>query len=133
MTNCCPESLSSDSQACCQRLEQTLQPQFFKALAETNRITLVAHLAALGHPSTVSEAACCCPVDLSVVSRHLAMLREAGVVSSEKSGKEVRYSISCEQLAATFREIADALDACCEGRVAACCSHDHHGSERKGP
>ncbi|NOG54906.1 MAG: helix-turn-helix transcriptional regulator [Planctomycetes bacterium] len=90
-----------------------MEPRFFKALGDGNRIALLARLAALCRPCTVSEIACCCPVDLSVVSRHLAILREAEIVQMEKRGKEVLYTVRYDVLAQTFRQIADAIDACC--------------------
>ena len=40
----------------------------------------------LGPYSTVTEAAGCCPVDLSVVSRHLATLKEAGILQADLNG-----------------------------------------------
>ena len=60
----------------------------------------------------------CCSVDLSVVSRHLAVLREAGVLRAAKQGREVRYTVSPD-LAASLRSLADALDARCPPDAAA--------------
>ncbi|HDH26308.1 MAG TPA: ArsR family transcriptional regulator [Actinobacteria bacterium] len=100
---------------CCSsdRLQEVLHPEFFKALSDPNRILLLAKLSAGGEPSTVSEAADCCTVDLSVVSRHLATMRDAGVLTAEKRGREVFYSVPYAELAANLRSIADALEACC--------------------
>ena len=61
----------------------------------------------------MAELSACCPVDLSVVSRHLAILRDAGIVESQRRGKEVRYRVRFDVLSQTFRHIADAIDACC--------------------
>ena len=52
-------------------------------------------------------------VDQSVVSRHLAQLREAGVLSAERRGKQVYYSVRVAELVRTLRAIADALERCC--------------------
>jgi len=98
---------------CCPDLEALINPGLFKALGDPNRAALIAGIGRMGRPTTVSEAASCCPVDLSVVSRHLAVLRRAGVVESAKSGREVRYILSPTTLAATLRSLADALEACC--------------------
>lgn len=105
--------------SCCDGLENRLDPDFFKALGDPNRIILVARIAGMDHPSTVTEAAGCCPVDLSVVSRHLAVLREAGIVKAEKRGREVHYRVAHRELADTLRSIADAVEQCCEP---GCCS-----------
>jgi ArsR family transcriptional regulator len=61
---------------------------------------------------TVGELNACCPIDLSVVSRHLATLRDAGVVRSEKRGREVYYTVRCGPLAELLRGVARALDNC---------------------
>jgi ArsR family transcriptional regulator len=106
-------SASTKPDQCCRPLGELLAPRFFKALGDPNRIALLAHLARCGRPCTVSEMACCCPVDLSVVSRHLAMLRDAGIVESARHGKEVRYEVRYDVLATTFRQIAEAIETCC--------------------
>jgi ArsR family transcriptional regulator len=103
---------SDRAEACCAGLEGFLDPAVFRALGDPNRVALIARLGRSGRPTTVTEAADCCPVDLSVVSRHLAVLREAGVLRAVKQGREVRYTVSPD-LAASLRALADALDACC--------------------
>ncbi len=90
-----------------------MPPRFFKALGDPNRVALLADLAERGVPSTVTEAAGCCPVDLSVVSRHLATLKEAGILEAEKSGRQVYYSVPFSSLAKALRSMADAIEACC--------------------
>ncbi len=97
--------------ACCD-LEPLLDPLLHKALSDRNRLTLLSQLAASPRPRTVSELEPCCPVDLSVVSRHLSQLRDAGVVRSVKRGRQVFYQLCCDDLAQSLRRIADALDAC---------------------
>jgi len=88
----------------------------FRALSDPNRIALIAWLARQRSPKTVSEIveSGCCPVDFSVVSRHLRMLREAGAVSAERRGREVYYQLGAASLARTLRSIADVLDHCCK-------------------
>ena len=103
----------SKTSSCCDDLASLLEPRFFKALGDGNRIALLARLSSLCRPCTVSEIACCCPVDLSVVSRHLAILRDAGIVSAQRQGKEVHYTVRYDVLADTFRRIAAAIHACC--------------------
>lgn len=101
--------------ACCTRLESLLSPRFFKALSDPSRIALLVRLAEAGEPRTVSEAARGSRVDLSVVSRHLAILRDAGIVQCVKRGKEVLCSVQTAALSGMLRELADAIDACCPG------------------
>ncbi len=95
-----------------------LEPRFFKALGDPNRIALLSRLAKCRRPCGVSELVGCCGVDISVVSRHLALLRDAGILQAEKRGKEVYYSVRCEEVVSTLRRIADAIEACCPGTKA---------------
>jgi DNA-binding transcriptional ArsR family regulator len=99
--------------SCCPDLAALIDPSLFKALSDPSRVALLARLGRAGRPTTVTEAASCCPVDVSVVSRHLTVLRRAGVVESAKTGREVRYTLSPSAAAATLRSLADALEACC--------------------
>ena len=90
-----------------------MQPAFFKALADPNRIAMLTRLAACCRACTVSEIAECCPVNVSVVSRHLAMLRDADVLEARKQGKQVYYTVRYSELVNSLRQIADAIEACC--------------------
>ena len=92
---------------------KAMDPGFFKALCDPNRISLLLQLAGCGRACTVSELNECCPIDLSVVSRHLGVLRDAGIVESEKRGKEVYYTVCAKEVVATLRSIADAMEECC--------------------
>jgi DNA-binding transcriptional ArsR family regulator len=92
----------------------------FRALGDENRLALLSRLAVASRPLTVTEAAECCGVHLSGVSRHLAALRKAGVVHARKKGREVRYTLDCGAFAAELRTLADALEAC----QAHCCPGD---------
>jgi DNA-binding transcriptional ArsR family regulator len=92
---------------------KALDPRFFKALCDPNRISLLLRLAGCGRACTVSELNPCCPIDLSVVSRHLGVLRDAGIVESEKRGKEVYYTVRANEVIETLRSIADAMEGCC--------------------
>jgi len=105
-----------------------MSPRLFKALSDPNRISLMMQLAGCGG-ATVGEAAACCPVDMSVVSRHLAVLREAGIVEHERRGKQVHYRLRADVLVATLRAIADAIESCCATNN--CCGPSPQ-RERKG-
>ena len=98
---------------CCQNLLEGFSPKLFKALGDQNRIVILSSLAEACEPLTVSEVATCCPTDLSVVSRHLGMLRDAGIVEAEKRGRQVFYRVRYSELASALRQMADAIDACC--------------------
>lgn len=94
-------------------LDVALDARLFKALADPSRVHILLCLARTCEPRTVSQVAACCSIDLSVVSRHLALLRDAGVLEVHKSGREVRYAPRWRELAETLRTLAAAIDACC--------------------
>ncbi|MCZ6834332.1 MAG: metalloregulator ArsR/SmtB family transcription factor [Planctomycetota bacterium] len=112
----CPhdsESAITLDSCCTEALENHLPSDFFKALGDPNRIALVARLAVCGRPAKVSEIACCLPIDMSVVSRHLRQLKDAGILECEKQGKEVLYSVQYQSITKMLRGLADAIDECC--------------------
>ncbi len=110
------------AECCSEPLEKHLSASFFKALGDPNRVALLARLAVCGRPATVGEIACCLPIDLSVVSRHLAQLREAGILDCEKRGKEVFYFVRYQEVVSLLRSMADAIETCCVDND--CCGYE---------
>lgn len=97
---------------CQQSLADHMRPDLFKALCDPVRISIVATLAAQAESQTVGDLTECCGIDFSGVSRHLKILREAGVVNADKNGREMLYSLKTEELAETLHAMADALIGC---------------------
>jgi DNA-binding transcriptional ArsR family regulator len=91
-------------------LGTVLSHQLFRALGDPTRVRLLDLLAERCRACSVSELADCLAVDLSVVSRHLALLRAAGVLRAAKTGRNVLYEIQFDALAETLRGIADTLE-----------------------
>ncbi len=119
-----PEATSKTETAptCCDITDwQGSASRFFKALAEPNRVSILSRLAAACGPQTVGDVADCCTIDMSVVSRHLATLREAGIVVAEKRGRKVHYSVRYEEVVRTLRVLADAIEDCCVSPASTCC------------
>lgn len=112
-------------------MENIVDARFFKALGDPTRIRLLARLLEMGRGGTVSEVACCTEVDLSVVSRHLSTLREAGIVESERKGKEVHYSVRFPELVKKLRHLADSIERCCPDGVDCCISPEKKCEERE--
>ena len=81
-----------------------------KALGEFNRLSLVYRLCECQTPQNVMCLCDCCSVDTSVVSRHLKVLTQQGVVTVEKRGRERNYSLNRSYLAARLRELADKVE-----------------------
>ena len=99
---------------CCVSKNFKKLTSLFKALAEPNRLTIFRHLcdseSLSAKPTNVNEIKEFCDIDLSVVSRHLSVLKDAGVLSSEKKGKEVFYSLNGPEIADLLRKLADQIE-----------------------
>lgn len=110
---CYPAIVMSDNPSCVP-LESLLPTELFKALGDPNRIAILCDLCECrGGPKTVKELAAELPIDMSVVSRHLGVLKQAKVLDAERSGKTVQYSVRARDLVTILRALADAIDNCC--------------------
>ena len=67
-----------------------------RALADESRLTLIETLA--GGPATAGELAARLPIARPGVSRHLRVLREAGLVESRQDAQRRVYSLRLEPL-----------------------------------
>ncbi|MEM8984484.1 MAG: metalloregulator ArsR/SmtB family transcription factor [Pseudomonadota bacterium] len=81
-----------------------------KALGEFNRLSLVYELCQCESPQNATCLCDCCNVDSSVVSRHLKVLAQEGVVQMEKRGRERKYSLNRAEIAEKLRSLADQID-----------------------
>ena len=105
---------------CC-KPEDFPHADLFRALGDSSRLDILAGLASCcGESKTVSEVARDIPKDISVVSRHLATLRNAGVLRAERRGKEVHYFCCYRELVTALRSVADAVEACCPNESCVC-------------
>lgn len=76
----------------------------FGALADPTRRGL---LSALGErPATATELSSALPISRQAVVKHLSALAEAGLVTRERSGREVRYSVTPAPLSGAVSWIA---------------------------
>ena len=95
------------------QISEVFDSQFFKALSDSSRLAILLQLVVIGNNKTVTEIAECCPQSISVVSRHLKMLKESGILDAEKQGKEVIYRFKNKEVAQQLRVLADAIENCC--------------------
>lgn len=92
------------SPACCHVASKTAQPLVPASPAVVKRRANV--LKALGHPSRIrilellsQGETCVCDIapvvgsDMSTVSRHLSVLRQAGIIEDDKRGLKVFYRL----------------------------------------
>ena len=111
----CPEN-PKDAASLVGEIDELLATELFRALGDPTRNRLLSCLAKCGRPCSVSEVAQCCRVDLSVVSRHLAILGAADILECSKEGRTVYYSVRYKALSAVLRSLAGAFDDCCSGK-----------------
>jgi len=86
--------------------------QLLAALADPTRLSIVRQLAA-APPTCACDFMECCVVSQPTISHHLKVLRDAGVVVSEKRGTNVWY-----RLAPGFSERWSGIGASLSGLVA---------------
>jgi DNA-binding transcriptional ArsR family regulator len=72
----------------------------FKALASEPRRRMLNHLA--GGPMTVGEIAEKFEMELPSISKHLSVLREAGLIRQQKRGQFILYTLAADQVANTL-------------------------------
>ena len=110
---------------CSDALERYLDPAIFRALADPQRLALLARLASTAEPLSVTELANQSGIHLSGVSRHLRTLHDNDLIRADRQGREVLYRIDCRALTSVLRGMADALEQCqasCCGDSTQCCS-----------
>ncbi len=83
------------------------QAEILKALGQPARLRMV-HMLGLGD-LTVGELAEYVKLDVSTVSRHLALLKTAGIVTSRREGKSVVYRLAMPCVLNFFACAADVL------------------------
>lgn len=74
----------------------------FEALADPTRRAVLRNVAERG-PVTATELAAVLPVTRQAIAKHLAVLRDAGLVTGERAGRETRFTAQPATLAAAGR------------------------------
>jgi len=82
--------------------------KIFKALSDPSRLRILGMLQI--RPLCVCEIKAILPLALSTVSKHLSILREAGLISDVKEQKWVVYHIETESPDRMIRDLLSSLD-----------------------
>lgn len=97
----------------------SLDGAFFKALCEPPRVAVLKRVMQLGR-ADVTAIAADLPQERSVVSRHLQVLLEAGIVRASKVGRQVFYEVDgpaiIQRLEDILRHTKNITALCCPGR-----------------
>lgn len=70
--------------------------ELFKALADPHRLTILAMLARAERQVCVCEFTAGLPLNQPAVSHHLKVLKDAGLVTSERRGTWVHYALAAD-------------------------------------
>ncbi len=87
MQRCCPP-------ATVDRRDRTADAAVFKALADPHRLVMLATLARASDEVCVCDFTDALPLEQPTVSHHLRILREAGLVTSDRRGTWVYYRLA---------------------------------------
>ena len=107
-------------QRCCPpkrviRADYSEEAAFFQALADEHRLAILASLAQADGEICVCDFTENLPLNQPTVSHHLRILRESGLVTSERRGTWVYYKLAPD----AKRRLQNSLRTLFEGRVAA--------------
>ena len=92
----------------------SLDSAFFKALCEPPRVAVLKRVMQLGR-ADITEIATELPQERSVVSRHLQVLLEAGIVRASKVGRQVFYEVDGPAIIQRLEAILHHTRMCCRG------------------
>jgi len=105
-----------DKSVLVEELAKNFDSKFFKSLSESVRQQLIKYLLLNGR-SDISTIAKHLPQDRSVISRHLQLMQEAGILICEKEGRFVYYSINGQEFLAKVESLVNQIRAC----IPICC------------
>ena len=97
-------------------LVKALDSKLFKALTDPTRVRILKFLMLRGR-ADIGTIADHFPQDRSVISRHLQLMGEAGLLIAEKETRHCFYSINGEKILRAFEAATSNLKAC----ILKCC------------
>ena len=102
------------------QLVAVMDSRFFKSLGEPVRIEIIRFLLLNGRTDigTIAENM---PQDRSVVSRHLNLMHDVGILSCEKDGRYMFYSLNAEGFLERFSKITGLVKSCIKECGPLCC------------
>ena len=83
----------------------TYMAKVMKAMAHPTRLFILDELDK--GPRNVSEFTQLVGIDMSTMSRHLAVLKHAGIISAEKNNNQMIYSLLCPCVLDVYKCVVD--------------------------
>jgi DNA-binding transcriptional ArsR family regulator len=109
-----------DSQKSLDRLVGSFDLKFFKTLSEPVRLEILKFLILNGR-SDIGSIAEQMPQDRSVISRHLNLMHEAGILSCEKETRYMYYKINGTAFIDKLETITNLVRQCMNQCCPSCC------------
>ena len=103
-----------------QELVEALDSKLFKTLSEPVRIQILKFLMLNGRAdiATIAEKM---PQDRSVISRHLNLMQEAGILISSKEDRHVYYTVNGKVFMEKVLDISEKINKCVKECCPDCC------------
>jgi DNA-binding transcriptional ArsR family regulator len=110
-------SMSSNTFTKCALLDQTISfpadsQRLLDSIRDPVRMDIIL-LLGKASPMNVGDIASQFRISRPAISHHLKVLKDAGIVLSEKNGQEIYYRLDRAHLVAGLRMIADIIENCC--------------------
>jgi len=102
------------------KLVDVMDSKFFKSMVEPVRVQIIRYLLLNGR-SDIGTIAENMPQDRSVISRHLNLMHEVGILNCEKETRHMFYSLNAEVFLERFVNITDLVKACIKECGPLCC------------
>lgn len=103
-----------------EELVEVLDSKFFKTLSEPVRVQILKFLMLNGR-SDIGSIAENMPQDRSVISRHLNLMQETGILISEKESRHMFYSINGQPFLEKLVDITEKIRKCMKECCPDCC------------
>lgn len=103
-----------------EELVKAFDSKLFKSLSEPVRVQILKFLMLNGRADigTIAENM---PQDRSVISRHLNLMQEAGILISEKENRHMFYSVNGEPFVEKLEDITEKINRCIKECCPDCC------------
>jgi len=96
-----------------EELVEVLDSKFFKTLSEPVRVQIFR--------ADIGSIAENMPQDRSVISRHLNLMQEAGILISEKESRHVFYGVNGQPFLEKLVDITEKINKCMKECCPDCC------------
>lgn len=102
------------------QLVDAMDSKFFKSLSEPVRVDIMRFLLLNGQ-SDIATIAENMPQDRSVISRHLTLMQDVGILSGRKEGRHVVYMLNADHFLERFRSLTALIENCVKECGPLCC------------